>query len=104
MQLPIRRIVLSYAIAAVGVVLAGLSHWWLVPVLGDTPPVRLLLVLVVMGSAWLGGLGPGLFATILGLLAIVAANDAPGDLPSLANRLARFGSLGLLITFLFKGL
>ena len=104
MHLPIRRVILSYAIAAAGVVLSGLSHWWLAPFLGDTPPVRLLLVLVVMASAWLGGLGPGLFATILGLLAIVAANDAPGDLASLANRLARFGSLGLLITFLFKGL
>ena len=104
MHLPIRRVVLSYGIAAAGVVLAGLSHWWLAPFLGDTPPVRLLLVIVVMASAWLGGLGPGLFATILGLLAIVAANDAPGDLASLANRLVRFGSLGLLITFLFKGL
>jgi PAS domain S-box-containing protein len=104
MQLSIRRVVLSYGIAAAGVVLAGISHWWLAPLLGDTPPVRLLLVLVVMASAWLGGLGPGLFATTLGLLAIVAANDAPGDLPGLANRLVRFGSLGLLITFLFKGL
>ena len=54
-----------------------------------------------MASAWLGGLGPGLFATVLGLLAIVAANDAPGDLASLVNRLVRFGSLALLITFLF---
>jgi PAS domain S-box-containing protein len=104
MQLSIRRMLLTYATAAAGVVLAGLSHWWLAPVLGDTPPVRLLLVLVVIGSAWLGGLGPGLFATILGLLAIVGANDTPGDLPSLAIRLVRFGSLGLLITFLFKGL
>jgi PAS domain S-box-containing protein len=104
MQFSIRRVVLSYGIAAAGVVLAGLSHWWLAPVLGDTPPVRLLLVLTVMASAWLGGLGPGLFATTLGLLAIVAANDAPGDLASLLNRLLRFGSLGLLITFLFKGI
>ena len=104
MHLPIRRVILSYAIAAAGVVLSGLSHWWLAPLLGDTPPVRLLLVLVVMASAWLGGLGPGLFATTLGLLAIVAANDAPGDVGSLLNRLVRFGSLALLITFLFKGL
>ena len=41
---------------------------------------------------------------LLGLLAIVAANDAPGDLPGLTNRLARFGLLAFLITFLFKGL
>jgi len=104
MAMTIRRQVLSYGIAAAGVVLAGLSHWWLAPVIGDTPPVRLLLVVVVMASAWLGGLGPGLFATGLGLLTIVAANDAPGDLPSLINRLLRFGSLALLITVLFKGL
>jgi PAS domain S-box-containing protein len=82
------------------VVLAGLSHWWLAPILGDTPPVRLLLVIVVIAAAWLGGLGPGLFATGMGLLAIVTANDAPGDLAGLANRMARFGSLGLLITAL----
>jgi PAS domain S-box-containing protein len=101
MQIPVRRTVLSYGIATAGVVLAGLSHWWLAPILGDTPPVRLLLVIVVMVSAWLGGLGPGLFATALGLLAIVAANDAPGDLASLITRMVRFGSLGLLITWLF---
>jgi PAS domain S-box-containing protein len=104
MKLTIRRIVLSYAIASAGVVLSGLSPWWLAPLIGDTPPVRLLLVIVVMASAWIGGLGPGLFATGLGLLAIVAANDAPGDIPSLINRILRFGSLSLLITFLFNGL
>ena len=103
MYLPIRRLVLSYGIAAAGVVLAGLSHWWLAPVLGDTPPVHLLVAVVVV-SAWMGGLGPGLFATGLGLLAIVAANDSPGDVPSLVNRLARFGSLSLLLTFLFMWL
>jgi len=100
----IRRLILSHAVAAGGVVLAGTSHWWLTPLISDSPPVRLLLVVVVMASASMGGLWPGLFATVLGLLSIVAANDAPGDLPSLANRLARFGSLGLLITLLIAGL
>jgi PAS domain S-box-containing protein len=104
MSVTIRRRMLSYGIAAAGVVLAGLSHWWLAPLLGDTPPVRLLLVVVVMASAWLGGFRPGLFATGLGLLAIVAANDAVGDWASLGTRLLRFGSLGLLITLLFNGL
>ncbi len=101
MYVPVRRLVLSYGIAAGGVLLAGFSHWWLAPLLGDSPPMRLLLVIVVMASALLGGLGPGLFATVLGLLAIVAANDAPGDLASLINRMLRFSSLGLLITGLF---
>jgi PAS domain S-box-containing protein len=104
MHFPVRRLVLSYAIAAGGVLLAGLSHWWLAPLLDDTPPVRLLLVLVVMASAWLGGLWPGLFATALGLLAIVAANDAPGDLAGLATRIVRFGSLAGLITWLFTSI
>jgi PAS domain S-box-containing protein len=94
----------GYLIAAAGVVLAGLSRWWLTPLTGDSPPVRLMLVVVVGASAWLSGFGPALFATILGLLAIVLANDAPGDWPTLWIRLFRFGSLALLISMLFKGL
>ena len=54
-----RHPVMSYLIAAAGVVLAGLSPWWLTPLIGDTPPMRLMLVVVVVVSAWLGGLGPG---------------------------------------------
>ena len=54
-----RHPVMSYLIAAAGVVLAGLSPWWLTPLIGDTPPMRLMLVVVVGISAWLGGLGPG---------------------------------------------
>ena len=104
MPVTIRRRSLGYGIAAAGAVLAGLSPWWLAPLLGDTPPVRLMLVAVVMISSWLGGLGPGLFAAGLGLLAIVAANDAVGDLATLATRLLRFGSLGLLIPLLFHGM
>jgi two-component system CheB/CheR fusion protein len=92
--------VASYVIAAVGVVLAGTSGWWLTPVLGDTPPMRLLLVLTVTLAAWLGGLWPGLLASLLGLVAIIVANDAPGDTRALAIRLLRFGSLSLLISFL----
>ena len=95
---------LSFGIATVGVIVAGLSHWWLVPLIGDTPPVRLMLVVTVTASAWLGGLGPGLYATVLGLGVIIVANDAPGDWASLGSRLFRFGSLALLITFLFEGL
>ena len=41
---------------------------------------------------------------MLGLLAIVIANDAPGNWAELATRLVRFGSLGLLLTMLFRGL
>ena len=96
-----RHPVMSYLIAAAGVVLAGLSPWWLTPLIGDTPPMRLMLVVVVGISAWLGGLGPGLFATVMGLVAIVVTNDAPGDwaspeLEARPVRLARPLDLGAL--------
>ena len=94
----------GYLIAAAGVVLAGLSRWWLTPLIGDSPPMRLMLVVIVGAAAWLSGFGPALFATILGLLAIVLANDAPGDWPTLWTRLWRFGSLAVLISVLFKWL
>jgi PAS domain S-box-containing protein len=104
--MPVMRhpLLTSYGIATVGVILAGLKSLWFGPLVGNTPPVRLLLVIVVTVSAGLGGLGPGLYATALGLVAIVAGNDAPGDWPTLFTRLSRFGSLALLITGLFHGL
>jgi PAS domain S-box-containing protein len=99
-----RHPVMSYLFAAAGVMLAGLSPWWLTPLIGDTPPMRLMLVVVVGISAWLGGLGSGLFATVMGLVAIIGANDAPGDWEELRSRLVRFGSLAVLISVLFRGL
>ncbi len=99
-----RHPVMSYLIAAAGVALAGLSPWWLTPMTGDTPPMRLMLVVVVGISAWLGGLGPGLFATVMGLVAIIGANDSPGDWDEVRSRLLRFGSLAVLISVLFRGL
>ncbi len=97
-----RHPVASYLIAGAGAVAAGVSHYWLVPLIDETPPMRLMLVVVVTVSAWLGGIGPSLLATVLGLIAIVAADDAPGDLGSLLTRLFRFGSLAVLISLLFE--
>src|SRR5271155_1950628 len=97
-----RHPISSYVIAGVGVLVAGLSHHWLVPLTGDTPPMRLLLVVVVLTSAWLGGIGPGLLATVLGLITIVTTDDMPGDFGSLFTRLCRFGSLAVLISLLFE--
>ena len=85
-------------------VLAGLSPWWVTPLTGDTPPMRLMLVVVVGVSAWLGGLGPGLFATAMGLVAIVIANDVPGDWTALGSRLIRFGMPSVAMSVLFKWL
>ncbi len=101
MSITNRRPVVGYLVAVAGVVLAGLSPVWLTPLTGDTPPMRLLLVLVVGLAAWVGDIGPGLLATAPGALAIVIANDAPGDWSVLSNRLIRFGSLALVISILF---
>ncbi len=99
-----RHPLLSYVIAAAGVVLAGLSPWWVTPLTGDTPPMRLMLVVVVGVSAWLGGLGPGLFATAMGAIAIVIANDRPGEWATLSSRLMRFGMPSVVISLLFRWL
>jgi PAS domain S-box-containing protein len=104
MSLINRHPMMSYLIAAAGVALAGLSPWWVTPLTGDTPPMRVMLVVVVGISAWIGGLGPGLFATAMGLVAIVLANDAPGDRTGLVIKLFRFGSIAIVITMLFKGM
>ena len=99
-----RRLIWNYGIAAAGVVVAGLSPWWWTPIAGNTPPMRLMLVMIVTVSAWLGGVGPGLLATAMGIVAIIVGNDRPGDMQELANRLMRFGSLALLIDALIGGM
>ena len=99
-----RQTVRSYAIAAAGVVLAGLSPWWFTPLVGDRPPMRLMLLVVVGVSAWLGGLGPGLFASAgTALVAIKVMLAPPGDWASSNPRLhIRFGSRAVAISVLFK--
>jgi PAS domain S-box-containing protein len=99
-----RRVLWGYGIAAAGVVVAGLSPWWLTSLIGATPLIRIILVAVVTCAAWLGGLGPGLFATAAGLLTILVVNDIPGDPSSVWIRLWRFGPLAILITVLFEGM
>jgi hypothetical protein len=90
----------SYVIGAIGVLLAGLSPWWLTPILHDSPPMRVLLIVAVTNAAWMGGLWPGLFATGLGMVAIVATNDMPDNVAELVNRLTRFGLLSVLISLM----
>ena len=99
-----RHVIGGYVIAAAGVLVAGLTPWWLSPLTGTLPPMRLMLAVVVTCSAWLGGKGPGLFATAAGLVAIVVTQDLPGDSTNLWTKLGRFGSLALLITVLFEGM
>ncbi len=96
-----RRLAWIYGLAASGVLVAGLSPWWLSPLIGDTPPMRLMLILVVTAVAWMGGPVVGLFAIAMGAAAIVLANDQPDQPSVLAVRLVRFISLTLLIDLLF---
>jgi PAS domain S-box-containing protein len=99
-----RRVLWGYGIAAAGVLIAGWSPWWLTPLIGGTPLARIILVAVVTCAAWLGGLGPGLFATVAGLLMILVVDEIPGDPTSVWMRLWRFGPLAILITVLFEGM
>jgi PAS domain S-box-containing protein len=98
-----RRLIWGYGLAAAGVVAASLLPWWWPQLTGTSSPMRLTLVVVVTASAWLGGAGPGLLATAMGLAAIILTYDRPGDMWELVNRLMRFGSLALLIDALFGG-
>lgn len=52
----------AYGLAAALTLLAILLRWLMLPVLGPSTPFLLLAIVV---SAWYGGLGPGLFATLL---------------------------------------
>lgn len=58
---------LHYGMAALAVTLALLLTQWLRPLI--TPTISPLFFAAVMFSAWYGGLGAGLFATILSVLA-----------------------------------
>ena len=58
----------AYLAALAFVAGAGLVVWRLQPVLGTDVPLT-LFVLAVAGSSWLGGVGPGLVATLLSLVA-----------------------------------
>ena len=99
-----RRTVWSYAIGTIGVLLAGLSPWWLTPVLHDSPPMRVLLIIAVTVASWIGGLWPGLFVTGLGMAAIMVTNDIPENSAELINRLVRFGLLSVLISLMMHAL
>ena len=99
-----RHVLLSYGIAAAGVLVAALTPWWATPLFGDTPLMRPMLLAAVTCSAWLGGRGPGLFAVAASLLAIVVVTDVPGDPSSVLTRMWRVAPLSVLITMLFEGM
>ena len=56
-----------YGIAVLGVALTAVLRWALDPLLGEEIPLLFFCFPVVL-ACWLGGLGPGLLATLLSLL------------------------------------
>src|SRR6185503_18833663 len=62
------RAAITYAVAVAFVGGALLVVWLLQPVLGTDVPLT-LFVLAVAASAWIGGVGPGLFATLASVVA-----------------------------------
>src|SRR5581483_7466751 len=57
-----RPLYLRYAVACAAVAVTVLAHVFLTPYLG-VPNVSLLIAVVV--SSWFGGIGTGIFATVL---------------------------------------
>src|SRR5260221_1696383 len=91
--------------AAVGfVALAALALWLSQPILGNSVPLTVFLV-AVMASAWIGGAGPGLLATLVSLIVAHALFLAPrGPLPvtpvGQAVRIALFAPAGCAVSVL----
>jgi PAS domain S-box-containing protein len=69
---PKQPLILSYGVAVLSVSAALIITLWLRMELGqESTPIVGLLLCAVMFSAWFGGVGPGLLATALSLLAFV---------------------------------
>ncbi len=58
------------------VALAALGLWLLQPILGNSVPLTVFLA-AVMASAWIGGAGPGLLATLVSLIVAHALSLKP---------------------------
>jgi signal transduction histidine kinase len=94
----------QHYVAAITCVLVALSTI----VFRDGPAaevnLRLLLLAAVMLSSWLGGLGPGLLATLFGSIGLTFSNSPVGEWPLIQSihslRLVEFIIVALLITFL----
>jgi hypothetical protein len=67
---------IAYLAAVAFVSVAALTLWLLQPVLGNSVPLTVFLAAVV-ASAWIGGAGPGLFATLASLIVAHALSLKP---------------------------
>ena len=94
----------QHYVAAVTCVLIALSTIFFREGPAAEVNLRLLLLAGVMLSSWLGGLGPGLLATLLASVGLTYSNRPEGNLLSIESihsfRLVEFIIVALLITFL----
>src|SRR5437870_1732662 len=89
-----RENVIRYAIAPVAVAIALAARSLLTPILPEEAPY-IFFVPAVLVAAGLGGLGPGLVATLLGtLLGLLLVEDYPSYSPPEIVNAVLFGLIG----------
>ncbi|HEY7411382.1 MAG TPA: ATP-binding protein [Vicinamibacteria bacterium] len=98
-----------YASAALAVVATAALWLLLEPLLGAGAMSYTVFVLAVSAAAWYGGLGPGLFATLLGAATAFALSGAQARIPDdgLAGELVRMGAfvlVGVIVSALSEAL
>src|SRR5262245_22682930 len=94
---------LRYLLAIAAAVLMAVVGWILRPLLGERPMMMLFMPAVVV-SAWFGGMGPGLLATLVGAATIDFFWFRPnmGLVPGTRElvHISSFLFTGLLVSFL----
>jgi two-component system sensor kinase FixL len=95
----LRGDLLRYALAPAAVAIAFLARLVLTPILGDASPY-LLFVPAVLVAGGLGGLGPGLLATVLSIvLGFFVITISPGVSASEIVEAALFAMIGAGISW-----
>jgi len=97
-QAAAKRDVARYAVAPVTIALAIAAKLALSPIASDES-VYLVLVPAVLAAAGLGGLGPGLAATVLGLLFVVLTAQSRLGASDIANA-AIFAAIGAGVSWI----
>ena len=94
----------GYPAALLFVAAATLARWLLLPLIGSGAP-QTLFILAVAASAWVGGLGPGLLATLASLVVTNALAVQPNDSVAVTPagysvRLGLFALAGIALSIL----
>src|SRR5262245_32643772 len=96
---------IRYGFAAVAVLLTLLLRMFLAPYLGSERSTYLAFFLPVVVSSWFGGLGPGLLATALSVLAVhqvILVEDS--SLVELTVSILLFSLEGSLVSYLIEAM